>query len=328
MKIKREIKVAVYTLLVLFAAYWGVNFLKGLDIFSQTHTLKAKFPESDNIEVSSAVLIKGVKVGSVTAINLGSIDSDIEVSFTVNKKYKIPENSEAIIANQSMLGGKVIMIKTGNATTYLEDDDYINGRLDDNMTKQIDEVKDQVYGALTALKTTLDNINSILDEETIKNITSTVSNVNEMSEDAAKSIKSMSGELIAIASNLENITSDFKETTPFLRNTVENFSIMSDSLSASLPSLVSSVNSTLAEVETTISNINDKKGTMGMMFNDTSLYDNLESSTANLSSLLMDLQENPSRYVHISVFGRKDPLTRANIKKMKKELKEEAKNNK
>ncbi|MFI3267987.1 MAG: MlaD family protein [Rikenellaceae bacterium] len=320
MKIKREIKVAVFALLALFAAYWGINYLKGLDVFSPTNTLKAQFSESGNIEISSAVLIRGVKVGSVTAINLGDINSDVEVEFTVDKRYKIPVNSEAIVASQSMLGGKVIVIKTGDATTYLEDDDLIAGKLDSGMADQIEEVKDQVFGTLSSLKTTLDNLNAVLNEQTIQDLTSTIGNVNSMSEDAAKAMKGMSDDLTVITANLESITSDFKETTPHLKNTLENFSVVSDSLKTSLPALTTSLNNTLAEVELTISRINDNKGTVGMLFNDTSLYDNLETSTANLSSLLLDFQENPSRYVQVSVFGRRDPITKAKEKEIKKEL--------
>lgn len=328
MKIKREVKVAVFGLIILVTAYWGINFVKGLDVLSQSNTLKARFPESDNIEVSSAVLIKGVKVGSVTAINLLDLDSDIEVEFTVSKKYKIPSNSEALITSKSMLGGQVILIETGDAKTYLENDDYITGKIDNNMSQQIEEVKNEVFSTLSVLKETLGSINEILNEQTINDLTSTLSNVNSISEDAAKSMKSMSKKLITITSSLESITSDFKETTPYLKNSVSNLSTITDSLKTSLPALTASVNTTLEEVNTTISRINDKKGTIGMLFNDTSLYDNLESSTNSLNTLLKDLQENPSRYVQISVFSRKDPYTKAKEKEMKKQLKEEKKESK
>lgn len=326
MKISREVKVALYGLLVLFAAYWGINFLKGLDIFSQSNTYKALYTESDNIEISSPVLIRGVKVGSVTAIRLNDINQNIELEFTIKKKYLIPSNSIAIIANKSMLSGKAVIIKTGDSTTHLEDDDFIEGKLDDNVTKQIDEFKDQLYGSLTAIKETLDNVNKILNEEAIKDITSTVSNINSITEDAAKVMKTSSARIAAITLNIEKITKDFSEMTPSLKTTISNVSVITDSLKTSLPALTVSVTNTINDVNATIASINDKKGTLGLLINDNSLYKNLDTSSANLSTLLYDLKENPSRYVRVSVFGSKDPLTKQKEKEQKREIREQKRN--
>lgn len=321
MKITREIKIALFGLIILFAAYWGVNFLKGLDVFSQSIAIKALYEESDNIEVSSPVLIKGVKVGSVTEVNLNDINKNIEIVFTVKKKFNIPSNSIALISNKSMLGGKAIVINIGDSKTFLEKDDFIEGKLDDNVTKQINELKGQIYGTISELTMTLKNINEVLNEQTINDITSTLSNVNTISGDASLIIKDVSVKLEKITTNLTTLTDEFCETTPHLKASAKNLVDITATLKISLPEMLTSVTTTVDEINGTVKSLNDKKGTFGMMLNDRALYDNLETSTKNLSDLLFDMKKYPSRYVKVSVFGRKDPLTRANEKEQKKELK-------
>lgn len=327
MKIKREIKVALFGIFVLFITYWGISFLKGFDLFTSAYTYKIQYEKSENIEVSSPVLIRGVKVGSVTAVNLMNVDKNIEVIINVRKKFPIPENSVALLTNKSMLGGKAINIQVGNSTVFLKDDDFIKGEIDNNVSEQIDELKGKITGVMDELTVTLASINKVLNPQTIENLNSTMGNFSSISSDAAKSMNELSSKLTVITSNLESITGDLKETTPALKDVIVNFGVISDSLKISLPELVSSINKTVSEVDKTVELLNNGEGTLGMLLNDKLLYNNLNTTTKNLSSLLLDVKEHPSRYVQLSMFGRRSPQQKEQDRQEKQAIKEKKKLN-
>lgn len=322
MRIKREIKVAIFAIIVMVASYWGISFLKGVDIFSPSYRYSVFYEKSESIATSSAVLVKGVKVGTVLAVGLTDDNSAVEVVISVDKKYSVPVDTKAILANQSMLGGKVIILELGDSNSAVEPDGKIMGEIDNSMTEQINSVKDKITTTLDELTTTLSAVNNILNEQSVANINYTLQNVADISYSSSTAMKSLTVKLDTITTNLAVLSGELSESAPALKNTIQNFSVVSDSLRETLPVTISSVNSTLAEVESAIESINSSKGSLGLLLNDRSLYDNLDNSTANLSSLLLDLQQNPSHYVHLSLFGRRDPLQKEKDRQMKREIKE------
>ena len=306
MKIKKEVKIGIFGVCILIATYWGISFLKGVDILSSHDTYVIYFEKSDNIEISSPVLLKGIKVGNVTDVEIPDIHKDIKVTIAVQRKYKLPDNSVAVIANKSMLGGKAIVLEIGDSPNMLANGSEMKGTIDNNMTEQIDDVKNKLMGAVDRLSVTLDGVNKLLNDENIQNLGKTIENIKNVSGNINNIVVAQSGKLDDITTNLTAVTNDFKEMSPRLKQTMANLSVISDSLSVSLPRLTTQANRTIAELDMTIAAINERKGSVGKLFYDPALYDNLTSATNNLSLLLEDLKAHPGRYVSFSLFGRKN----------------------
>lgn len=306
MKIKREVKMGVFGILILAAAYWGINFLKGMDILSSTDTFYAHYEQSNNIEVSSPVLLRGIKIGAVTAIEVSDVHQPITVTMKVQSKYRLPSNSVAQIGDKSMLGGKAIIIQAGDASSLLQDGDTIAGSIDNNMAEQINEVKDKLTGALDRLSVTLDGVNKLLSDENISSISSTINHINRAGRNADLAISDLRVKLGTITDDLTALTGELNRTAPQLGRTIDNIATVSDTLRSSLPDLMASINKTVDDVNITVETIREGNGTIGKLMSDGRMYDNLNKSSASLNSLLVDIKENPKRYVHISVFGRSD----------------------
>ena len=306
MKIRREVKVGIFGIIMLVVAYWGINFLKGVDILSANHTYHVVYDKSNNIEISSPVLIRGIKVGTVTKVAIKNVHDKVEVELNVKSKYKIPSNSVAVIVDKSLLGGKAIDIQIGDASTILENGDEIAGIIDDNLGKQIDELKNKVTGMLDELTATLSNLNKILDDNNIKNIGTTLGNVKDVSTDLRTKLET-------ITSDLTVLTGELKNSAPAITATMNNLAVITDSLQTSLPILVTSVNGTVNELDKTIAALNSDNGTIGKFMNDPALYNHRSDASNRLNLLLEDLKANPKRYVHFSVFGGgkdKEPQTK------------------
>lgn len=314
MKIKREVKMGVFGIIIIAAAYWGITFLKGLDILSSTNTFYAEYDYSDNIEVSSPVLIRGIKVGSVTDIKIQSINEPILVTMNVSSKYGIPVNSVAMITDKSMLGGKAIALQIGDSQEFLKNGDHIKGEIDNGISDQINEVKDALASTLGKLNKTLDGLNGVLSDENVSSISSTIKNINYASVNANRTISDLRVKLEDITTDLSRLTAELGRTAPQLGRTIDNLSLISDTLSVSLPELLASINVTVDDVNKTVSQINDGKGTVGKMLYDDRMYENLNNSAESLNALLTDLKANPKRYVHFSVFGRSGKAKKSDTK--------------
>lgn len=306
MKIRREVKMGIFGILILAAAYWGISFLKGMDILSRTDTFYARYEQSNNIEVSSPVLLRGIKIGSVTAIEVGDVHEPITITMKVKSKYRLPSNSVAQIGDKSMLGGKAIIMQVGDASSMLQDGDTITGSVDNNVTEQINEVKDKLTGALDRLSVTLDGVNKLLSDENISSISSTINHINRAGRNADLAISDLRVKLGTITDDMTALTGELNRTAPQLGRTIDNLAFVSDTLRTSLPGLMASINKTVDDVNLTVETIREGEGTIGKLLSDGRMYDNLNRSSASLNSLLVDIKENPKRYVHISVFGRSD----------------------
>ncbi|MEG1934747.1 MAG: MlaD family protein, partial [Rikenellaceae bacterium] len=300
MKIRKEVKMGIFAIAMLAIAYWGINFLKGIDILSSNNEYYAYYEKSENIEISSPILIRGIKVGSVTNVEISTIQSKVKMTLAIKKKYKLPIDSEAEITNKSMLGGKAIVIKVGGSSEVLKKQSEIKGVIDNNMSEQIDEVKTKLYEVVSNLTKTLQDIDNLLSEENIKNLSATFNNINKTTEGLNKIVNS--NKIPNIIANLESVTADFKNSTPSLKSTLHNIdSITSAIKNSDVESLLTSINTTVTDLNKTVVAINNGQGSVGKLIYDPSLYNNLDKATVDLSALLSDLKSNPKRYVHFSL---------------------------
>ena len=296
---KKEVKIGIYALVIFLAAWAGIRFLSGVDIFGRTDVYYAYYDNASGLQSASAVVIRGVKVGQVSSISVSAADpSKVEVVLSVSKEYKLPSDSKAKIFSAGLMGGQAIEIIMGSATTYIEPKGVIATQVEvgmfDAITSEFGDVKEKLVVMIDNLNTTLTTLNTLVDNNATS-ITSAVSHLNSLLVELESS---------QIVANLDSFTGTLKNNGEKIDGIVENI----DSLTTSLneQQLAVKLSTAVESLNTLLASFNASEGTVGSLLNDKQLYANLTQASENLSELLGDLKQNPKRYVHFSLFGGKE----------------------
>lgn len=297
MKMRKEVKIGIYAVVILLGAWAGIRFLSGLDVFGRTRNYTAHYEQVGGLQDAAAVVINGVKVGQVTGVELNLEKGGVDVSLTVDKKYSIPTDSKAMMFSAGLMGGKSIEIKLGTATDYLKNGDAIatGVTLDmfDTLANELGDIKERVATLLDNLNQTITGVDSLIDDNS-KNLTKTIATLNSVMADLKKSniIGNIDGFCATLNQNgakLDSIITDINSVTHAL-----NEQKSGEKLAAAI-----------VEVNTLLAKINSGNGTVGNLVSDEKLYKELAQASQNLSALLADLKENPKRYINVTVFGKK-----------------------
>lgn len=166
---RREVKIGIFAVLMIGALWAGIRFLKGFDIFSRNAVYYAAYDQVDGVQNASPILIRGVKVGAVTDISFDpSIGNEVVLQLTIQRKYRIPSNSEARIYSNSIMGAKAIEIALGDAGTYLQSGDTLcssrSKGLMDMAGSELEFFKQKMSQVVGDLSRTMDNLNLIMEQ--------------------------------------------------------------------------------------------------------------------------------------------------------------------
>ncbi len=299
MKISKELKIGVSAIVIIALAYWGITFLKGKNLFKAQYSYIAVYDNLTDMKVSSPVFYKGVKIGSVTALNMKDIFSDASVTITLSKKYRLPENSVAVMRDASLLGGKSIDIELGNSPVFLNNGDTIRTAVTGTATEQLGALISGAASVMDTVDVALGRINHLVSDENINNISSTLKDISLISANLNSTVASESANIRAIIDNLSEVSAELKAAMPAVNSAMSNIDTLSGDLKTSLPL-------TIKKIDDLLASLNEGNGTAGKLLTDDEVYDNLNIALNNLQVLLADLKENPDRYVQISVFGKKN----------------------
>ncbi|MDL2320532.1 MCE family protein [Alistipes sp. OttesenSCG-928-B03] len=311
MKIKREAKIGLFALITLFALYWGISWLQGKDIFNRTNVYYATYDQVNGIQKSSAIVIKGFKVGVIGDISYDPRKSDkIVLQFNVDSDYKIPANSQARIYSDGLLGGKAIEIVMGNAEQYLQSGDTLHSSADKDILElagsELEFLKQKVTQVADNLNKTLTSINGVF-EDNSANLNKTLANIAEMTGSLNGVVTGQRESLESIVANINTLSAVLKDKADNIENIVDNLDGFSGSLAeADIKGVAENLSAAVAQLQGLLASVNKGEGSLGKLLNDDALYDSLLEASGNLGGLLEDLKENPGRYVNISVFGRKN----------------------
>ena len=317
---KREVKVGLFAVAVLLVGWGVVRFLKGAEVFSSSNTYYAYYTQVGGIQPASHVMIAGVSVGAVSSVTLNEDPSKgVEVEFTVNKRYKIPVDSKARIFTDGIMGGKAIEIVYGTSTEYIPKRGTIESAMSADLfevaTSELDFLNEKIAEVVAGLTKTLDGVNTLLGENTAS-LTNIVHNVDGVTGNVNRLLANEREHLEQALSSLSKFSQSLGDNADEVGAIIDNLNSFSTDLAkgnfaAELEGAVTHLNEILASVE-------QENGSVGKLLNDGELYDNLTAASNNLSSLLKDLQENPHRYINISVFG-SNPTKKAEKAKAKAE---------
>lgn len=304
LKLTREIKTAVLVISSIVLFYWGYNFLKGKNLFDTSKKIYVVYDSVEGLEPSSAVKLKGVTVGRVNSYDFLD-NKKVLVELSITSNYPISKTSVAELVGSSPLGGKEIIIIPNDADNQLaQSGDYLKSStklgLTDALAEQIEPLKDKVEKLLDNANVLFAGVNEVLDDKAKSDLRSSISQLNSTMTEFSGASKSLN-EL------LSNNKSKLDGTLTNLDKTVANFATISDSLSkANFAQIVKNLEKTLADVDHLLADMEKGNGTMGKLMKDEAMYTNFTKASKELELLLQDLRLNPTRYINVSVFGKKN----------------------
>jgi phospholipid/cholesterol/gamma-HCH transport system substrate-binding protein len=317
MKISGETKVGALTAVAITLLVLGFNFLKGKNLSTKDTKLYAVFTDVKGLSNSNPVIVNGKQVGTVYATQFSKDMKSITVTLNMNDRFSIPKNSVAVISS-SLLGTMSLDIKLGNSGTYLSNNDTLStkasdGLLDEAM-KKLDPVLYEVKNAVKALDSVLTTVNNVVDPAAKNNIRSTLENLNKTTASLAVSSASLqtlmntqSGALAKTLNNVSTFTGNLAANNEKMNTILSNVEKTTANFSKlDMEKTLTTLNNTMTELKATITKAGSSNGTLGLLLNDTRLYNNLTATTNKLNLLLDDLRLHPKRYVNVSVFGKKD----------------------
>ena len=299
MKLSKEIRIALVAILGIVIMYFGMNFLKGISLFSDDEVYYITFKDVNGLSASSPIFANGYQVGVVRGIDYDfANNSEIVVTFTVDDDLRIPKGSTAEIISDMM--GKVkmnLLIAEGISQGIVNPGDTIVGSTDAGIVGKVAGLVPEVEKMLPKLDSILISVNALLSDP---NITKSMSNVQQVTKDLTTSTRELN---TLMASLNKNVPGLMDKTNGVLDNTTR----LTDNLaSVDIDATMSKVNQTLTNVQTLTEKLNNKQGTLGLLMNDPSLYNKLTKTVQSADTLLNNLRAHPKRYVHFSIFGKKE----------------------
>jgi phospholipid/cholesterol/gamma-HCH transport system substrate-binding protein len=308
MKISNETKVGALTAIAITVLILGFNFLKGRNLTERNEKIYSIFPDVKGLQVSNAVIIKGLQVGKISEMHETDNNlSGIIVGITLSKDINIPKNSLAVI-NSDLLGSNSLEIRMGNGTEYVSKGDTLQSTeklgIMTEITNSLNPALTNVNKTLNSLDLLINQLSSILDPKTQGNLQSTIASLSNTSRQLEKLIAAQSAVVGKTINNVEAITGTFAKNSGKLDTTIGNLAKMSDNLArADIAQTMESVNTTVNKLQNLLTT---KNGSLGLLLNDRQLYDEIRMTNRSLTTLLDDVRVNPKRYVNVSVFGRKN----------------------
>lgn len=295
-QISKEFKIGLAAILAIGILIYGINYLKGVNIFNPSKYVYVKYNNINGLIKSSPVYADGFRVGIVSDIIYDyEHPGNIVVQVELDKEVRIPKGSYAELRSEMLGGVTMYFLMANNLTEFYETGDTIPGILNNGIMDAVtSDFLPKIEQMIPKLDSILVSVNQILRDErvnsTITSLSKTMANLEQTSSNLNALMKSdipnvvnklnkIEDNVITITDNLADI--DYNQTINEVRKTINNVNKFTEKL-------------------------NSKDNTIGLLLNDSSLYNNLNMTAKNASNLLFDLKEHPKRYVHFSLFGKKD----------------------
>ena len=313
MKIKNETKVGVLAVVAIAILILGYSFLKGNDVFTSENTFYASYERVDGLTVSKPVMVNGFQIGRVSALTLAR-DGSILTEFKIDKKYVVPKNTLARIASTDLLGGKAIVFELGDSQSYAQTGDTLDAGIQKNIMEQVEPIQKKAEAIFAVMDSVLTSVNNTINPEFQKNINrslASIANTLNTLEHTAIQVDGMVGveksKISGILTNVESISRNLNNNNQKLTQIFTNLEKVSDNAArVNFEETMNKANMAVANLQSVVDSIDNGQGSLGKLINDDKLYHNLEDASKSLDNLIIDVKENPKRYIHFSVFGRKD----------------------
>ncbi len=291
----KEVKIGISFIVALTILIVGINFLKGVNLFTPTNHYILKYNKIDGLVISNGVYIKGYKIGQVRDIKYDySQEYPFTIDITINKDIKLPEGTIAYLFDESIMGGKGINLAFTDNKEYHNSGDTLITDVEQGLLASLGTIIPSLQATVNHADSLIMSVNNLINSEEIShslkeikkittNLNTTVNGVNRI----------INKDLPGIMTNLDSISSDIKIVTSNLKDV--NFK-----------DIMLSIDTAINGVQDIVTRVNSPEGTIGALINDRSMYNNINNTINSANALLIDLKANPKRYVNITVFGRKE----------------------
>jgi phospholipid/cholesterol/gamma-HCH transport system substrate-binding protein len=300
----REIKIAIFALVGLFLLIWGINFLKGIDIFKKQYPYYVIFEKTSGLMPAHLVTINGMSVGNVDDIKLmPELSNRVLVTINVNKGIQIPLNSIIRIGTPDLLSSPQVEILFSDEQTYIQKGDTVWGTISPGMLDGLNGLGDVVSNVDTIMIAA----KNLMQSDAMDSLKAAIADFHSITQNIDNILKDNAPNINVAVSDLQSFASMLKENNNKITNIIEKISTVSDNLAeAEIKQAIDSLSMVVGRVHAFVDNMNDGKGTLGQLVVNDSLYISLNNSLISLDRLLEDLKANPKKYINVTVFGRKE----------------------
>ena len=307
MKISQEVKVGLLVIISLMMFYFGFQFLKGSDFFSKTNKYQVVYDNIDGLVPSNPIRINGLAVGRVKSIEiLQNQGNKLLVILELTKNIRVTQGSKAFLADDGLLGGKMIQLSINPGKPLLEDGGMLVAAKESGLSALIREKTLPVLNNVDSLTYQLNRVVAQFDQTGVV-LNQTLHSANAGVKTLGLTIDENRAGLRATLANVSHLSASLVETEKQLKPILAKADTFADSLQGlQLKQTLATVNKTVANLQAILGAISKGQGSLGKLTSDDQLYTNANKTTASLEKLLTDLRENPKRYVQFSIFGRKE----------------------
>ena len=315
MRLSKEFKIGIVVTVALALLYWGVNFLKGKDVFSNERIFVAVYSDVAGLEKTNPITINGLRVGQVRNMTFSNDgEARVIVELVLKNQIDIPANSTAKIISSDLLGSKAVEIRLGTSPELALPGDTLISEVEvsikDEVNRQLQPLKAKAENLMNSIDTVLTMLQSVFSDDNTDNFAKSVKSIANSFENLESTtgtldtlITDQKSRMEKIFENVESITMNLRNNEEELNNIIANFSSVSDSLAKiRFAQTMGRVDDMLADLAEVSSKINKGEGSLGMLVNNDSLYIELEKTSRDLNLLLEDIRLNPKKYVRFSVF--------------------------
>ncbi len=322
MKISREFKVGAVMIVAIALFIFGFNFLKGSNFFNHQTKLYALYPRVDGLIEANPLLMNGYKIGQVQDIKLISVNGKNEysvlVTFLLNEEVNIPKGSVAKVVSSDILGSKAVQVELSDNKVLVSNGDTLVAASEDDLKTVVDKRIAPLQRKAENLISSIDSVMQVVQHVLNANVRENLIQSFESIKNAIISLEHTTIRVDTLVNNeqhvianvinkINSIVNNIEKNNDKIADILNNFHNISDSLAkANIKQTIDNTNKALTQANLILNQINSGQGTMGKLIKNDSLYNNLNKSAEDLDKLMKDLRINPERYVHISVFGRKD----------------------
>jgi phospholipid/cholesterol/gamma-HCH transport system substrate-binding protein len=305
LKLSKEIRTAVFVIVSILLFIFGFNFLKGTSILDKQKTVYAIYKEVDGLMVGASVSVNGLAIGNVISIDFLPNSTNILVTLKVKDKLRFSSNSIATLYETGLIGGIAISIDPvfENGNIFKSGDtlkSVIKPGLTELINEQIQPLQRNLQSILISIDTLFTGVTNIMTTDSQNNLkvalddmTSAISSINSTAEILEKTIKNNDLKINNTIGNIESISYNMEKITDSIANT-------------SLKNTISNLEKSIEGINKSVQKLNSDSSSLGLLIREDDFYKNLNSSVYDLNELLIDLKNNPKKYVHFSIFGRKD----------------------
>jgi len=308
LKLSKELKTGIIAVFAISLSIWGYNFLKKQNVFESSRVYYSEFKNVQGLTTASIVSINGLQVGNVLSIKFNPKKrGTLIVSYSINNNFRFSKNSITKIKPRLMGGAELILIPDYNGKDAASGD-YLVGNAEKSMFASITDKLNPLDAKLNTVLLDADkllvNINNTLDTNTQKNIKSSIAQLNKTLhhfKSASKSIDELLAENKIKFNTILNNTNDATKSLKSLTADIEKANLAND-----LKQTMAKLNTSLSSFDQILSKMNNGEGSIGKLLKDEGLYNNLENASKEMEELLREMKEHPKRFVHFSLFGKKD----------------------